>query len=472
MTRDPNRRELVGLALLATLAVGPPPAGAGPLARTQEPAPAAAPAAVSLTVDEAVQRALAVSPRLSRYASLRTAAEAGEDEARADRWPQLEVGAGYQRRSSVTPLSIVAPGQDPSQPIELITIFPNIQDNYRLRAGLAMPLYTGGRIGRRIDAAGLDREAASHDLDAARADLVLEVKTAYWDLVTARERVRVLDEALRAFDAHLGDAHNKERFGMAARNEVLAVQVERDRSELDGISARATADVAAANLRRLLDLSPATRIDTTEPLATAPATVPGVEALVADARAARPERAALAARAGAAEAAASAERGARLPQLALSAGYTYANPNRDIVPPEATWQDTWDVGVNVTWSVFDGGRRAAGEARAHARADAARAQLEELDRAIRLEVTQRTLELRTAGARLAVAERSLDSAKENRRVASDRYREGVIPSSELLDAEVALERASLQRTEALALVRLAGAALERAVGGGQGGHAH
>jgi outer membrane protein TolC len=49
-------------------------------------------------------------------------------------------------------------------------------------------------------------------------------------------------------------------------------------------------------------------------------------------------------------------------------------------------------------------------------------------------------------------------------VATDRYREGVIPSSDLLDAEVAEERAALARAEALAALRLAAAGLDRAVG--------
>jgi exonuclease SbcC len=104
------------------------------------------------------------------------------------------------------------------------------------------------------------------------------------------------------------------------------------------------------------------------------------------------------------------------------------------------------------------------EAARAAEADAARAQLRDLDRGIRLDVTQRALELRTAAAQLAVAERSVDSAAESRRVAGNRYREGVIPSSELLDAEVAHENAVLARTQALAGLRLAAAGLDRAVG--------
>ena len=274
----------------------------------------------------------------------------------------------------------------------------------------------------------------------------------------------MLQEALRAYDSHLQDARNRERFGMAARNEVLAVEVERDRSELDRLQAEAAADAAAANLQRLLALPAATRVEPAEPLQAAAVPRPEVEALVAEAQAGRPERRALAARVAAADAAAGAERGSRLPQLALTGGYNYSNPNRDIVPPTSDWTDTWDVGVGVAWSVFDGGKRSANEARARAQAGAVRAQLDELDRAIRLEVTQRALELRTAEARLAVAERSVVSAAESRRVAADRYREGVIPSSELLDAELAHERAALARTESLAVLRLAAAGLDRAVG--------
>jgi outer membrane protein TolC len=411
-----------------------------------------------------VARALATSPRLGRLASLQAAAEAQRKGAAAERWPQVEIGAGYQRRSEVTELQIVSPTQDPAKPLQLVTIFPSIEDNYRLRAGASLPLYTGGRLAGQVRAAEASRLAAEHDVSAARADLVLEVKTAYWGLVTAREGARVLREAIGSFDAHLSDARNRERFGLAARNEVLAVQVERDRAELNLLRAQSGADISEANLRRLLDLAPEVHVEPSDALATSPAASPDVEALVDQASAARPDRSALAARASAASALAGAERAARLPQVALVAGYSYANPNRDIVPPAEVWQDTWDVGVSLAWSVFDGGRRSAGEARALAQAAALRQQLVELDRAIRLEVTQRSLELRTAEATLAVAERGLESAAESRRVAADRYREGVIPSSELLDAELAKERAALLRTEAMAAIRLAAAALDRAVG--------
>ncbi len=438
---------------------------AGAVATAQEPAaPAGAAAVVRLTVEEAVTRAIAASPGLARLSALQTAAEAEARGARADRWPQVDLGAGYTRRSEVPELAIFTPTDNPAQPVQRVVVFPNIQDNWRVRAGVAMPIWTWGRIGGQIEAAEQGKAAAGADLQAGRADLVLETKTAYWSLVTARESVRVLQEEMRAYDAHLADARNREKFGMAARNEVLAVQVERDRVELERLRAEAGSDVAEANLRRLLDLPPDARVEPAEPLAAAPVPLPDVEALVTAAQAARAERKALAARVAAADAITGAERASRLPQLAVTGGLTYANPNRDIVPPTTEWKDTWDVGVGLAWSVFDGGKRSANEARARAEADAVRAQLRDLDRGIRLDVTRRALELRTAAAQLAVAERSVDSAAESRRVAGNRYREGVIPSSELLDAEVAHEGAVLARTEAFASLRLAAAGLDRAVG--------
>lgn len=427
----------------------------------EAPAPAGL---LRLTLDEAVEQAVAASPRLARLSALEAAALAQARGASAERWPRLDLGASYTRRSEVPELAIFTPSSDPAQPVERVVVFPNIQANWRVRAEVALPLYTGGRLSSRIASAQQAHEAAGEDVRAGRADLVLETKSAYWALVTARENERVLREAIRSYDAHLGDARNREAVGMAARNEVLAVEVERDRAELERLSAEADAAIAESNLQRLLGLPAATRVEPIEPLAQGAVARPEVEGLVSEAQAARPERRALAARVLAADANAGAERGTRLPQLALSGGYLYANPNRDIVPPTADWKDTWDVGVGLTWNVLDGGRRSATEARARAQADAARAELVELDRVIRLEVTRRALELRTAEARLAVAERSVVSADESRRVASDRYREGVIPSSELLDAELAHERAALARTQAQAALRLAAAGLDRAVG--------
>ena len=70
----------------------------------------------------------------------------------------------------------------------------------------------------------------------------------------------MIEQSIPAFEAHLVDARNRERFGLAARNEVLAVEVERDRAELERLRAQRDTLVACANLGSLVGLAPTTSI--------------------------------------------------------------------------------------------------------------------------------------------------------------------------------------------------------------------
>jgi outer membrane protein TolC len=425
------------------------------------PASAADEEVVRLSVEEAVSRALEHAPELEARRAERRAAEAGVGQAEAARRPQLDLFGSYTRRSDVPELSVNLPGQPPR------TIFNNVPDNYMLRAEARVPLYTGERLPELEQAARREAEARREDLAAGRGDIALETRRAYWNLVTARENVRVLAAAVESFDAHLEDARNRERFGLAARNEVLAVKVERERARLARMDAERGAAVIEADLARLTGLPPGTRIEPAarlDPPHREAAAGEGLEGLVGEALQARPEIAALRQRVRGAERRLAAERAGRRPSVEAVAGYDYANPNRQVLPVEEAWEDTWDVSVRASLNVWDGGRTDEAVARARAEQAAFEARLRGLKEGVRQEVTARRQELRTALDAIAVAEENVVSARESRRVAADRYREGVIPSSERLDAEVALLRAGLDRTEAIARARLAVAALERALG--------
>jgi len=426
---------------------------------TAQDAPALASAGpVHLSLAEAVQRALTVSAQLRELEQLRIAAGADLEGARAERWPTAGVAAGYTRRSDINEFIIPQPpGQPPVG-------FLNLPNNWGLSARANLPIYAGGRISGQIDAAVENERATRLDLDASRRALVLETEDAYWRLLTARESERVLREGLSAFQAHLKDARNREQFGLAARSEVLAVEVEHQRAELRRLRAENAAEVAEANLVRLLQLSPDSVVEPTEKLESLPPAQEDLEALVQRALEARPERKGLLARVRAAEATVRVAQSTTRPQLGVTAGYLYANPNRNFVPPDEKWRSSWDVGAEISLRVFDGGRTSASVARARANVEALRQRLDDLERHIRLQVTSALLEMRAAHVATRVADGAVGAGRESRRVSADRYKEGVIPSSELLDAEIALLEAGLERTQALADARLAVAELDRAVG--------
>ncbi len=409
-----------------------------------------------LTLTEAIRIAQTGSPRLRALASTVDAAQAGVRLSRAARLPDVEVSARYQRIKSLPELALVQP--DGSR----MVVFPDVPNRYGARLGVQVPVYTGGRLEHARDAADRQHEAATHNLQAALADLRLEVTSAYLQAQLAAEQERVLRQGMTVFDAHLKDVRSLQRFGMAAYNELLAVQVEHDRAELALLEAESAQAIALAELARLLGMPPQA-LETVQEPTTAPESIPELEALVTTALHSRPERAAAAARMAAARVAAEVERADLKPLVAASAGIDYARPNQLVIPLRDDFDTTWDVGISLSYRFADGGKRRAAVSRAEAKAEAARHALEELDRAIRLQVTALRQGLTTAQASVPVAGSARASAFESLRVAGERFREGLIPSSELLDAEVALLRAGLDHTAALLRQRLARAQLEHAV---------
>ncbi len=413
---------------------------------------------LKLTIAEALERARAESPRLAQLGALEQAAAARRDVAKTTAKPSVDLSGAYARLSHVPEFAVALPGEGRT------VLYPDLPDTFQSRAAFNQPLYTGGRATSLTTAATHELGAAQQDVRAGDADLELETTVAYWSLVTARARVRVVAEAIASYEAHLVDARNRQRVGLAATSEVLAVQVQRDQAQLDSLVADHGAQVAEADLQRLLGEPPDVTIEPTDDLAAVPPPPATLEELVEKARSARPERAALEERARAADARADAAETSLHPQVMFSAGYDFSNPNRRFFPPEKSWRTSWDAGVSATWTVFDSGRTKAAAAQSRAEAVAARAALVDLDRRIQLEVKERWLDLATAAAAVETMAQSVLSAEENRRVSQERYRAGVSPSSELLDAETALLRANLALTEARARRQIARAGLDRAVG--------
>ena len=142
----------------------------------------------------------------------------------------------------------------------------------------------------------------------------------------------------------------------------------------------------------------------------------------------------------------------------------YANPNPHIFPRADTWRTSWELGVAASWNLWDGGRVDADVAEAVASQKAIRERQAELDLQIATEIRQRQLDLDSAKAALTAAADGARSAAEARRVVAERFNVGVATTTEVLDAQVALLQAELDRTRALASIRLAEARLDRALG--------
>jgi outer membrane protein TolC len=273
-------------------------------------------------------------------------------------------------------------------------------------------------------------------------------------------------------DAQLADVRSRLDAGFVPPNDVFTVEAQRSRQQLLHIEAQNQALIAEADLARLLGAPVGTTIeldsvldDASVSTAAPPTSRSGeTDALAAEARTRREDRAAIGMRVQSALEREAAAAAGRRPTVGVVSGADYARPNPRIFPRQEAWKPSWDVGVNLSWNAWDGGRTKAELAEARSLTTAIRERLAEYDTQLDLEVRQRTIELASARAQLDTARQEIVSATEARRVVQERFTAGVATTTDLLDAQVALLQAELDRTRALASIRLAQARLDRAVG--------
>jgi outer membrane protein len=411
-----------------------------------------------LTLDEAVARGIANSHRLAEFRAGGQAAEAIVGQRHAAGQPQVAAHAGYTRTNHVREFTLVAPNG------QVGVLYPDAPDNYQTRVDLQWPIYTAGRIDALERAARIEATASTDDLAAARADLTLEITRAYWALVTAGEAMRVVQEAMDRIDAHLRDVRNQLDVGLVPPSDVLNVETQQARQRMLSIQARLARNVAGAELARLIGAAAGTPIEPDATFEVPAPTSAAVDALVETARLQRPERAALLRRVAAARERGIAAEAERKPTVTIGGGVDYARPNPRIFPRAEVWQSSWDAGVYVNWPLFDGGRAKSDAAEAAANVRAAEERLADVDASLALEVRERLSEVESSRAAIEAATTGVRSATEARRVLGDRFAAGVATSTDVLDAQVALLQAELDRTQAIANARLADARLARALG--------
>jgi outer membrane protein TolC len=426
-------------------------------------APAAAQTSTSLSLDEAVQRAVSRSPRVAEAQAREAAARSTVVARQSLSRPTVTASTGYLRTNHVEAFGFAQPDG------RFLVLFPDIPDNFRVRSEAAIPLYTGGRVNALVESAEADRRALDAERRTVEADVRLETTRAYWMLVTSRSRVTVLEQTMTRNDAWVRDVRSRVEAGILPPNDVLSAEAQRARQAVRLVQARQDAALAEMTLARLIGevpgraaIVPSTPVaETTAGLAALTETP--VEALIARALESRPERAALLDRVTAANASADAAAAARSPQINGIAAVEPSSPNVRFFPRTDQWRVSWDLGVTLTWPIWDAGRSRAEQAAALAQADAIRHRVREFDDIVAVEVRDRVMAIATGREALAASDQAVTAAGEARRVIEERFAAGVATSTEVLDAQLALLEAELERTELLAALRLAEARLQRTV---------
>ena len=144
------------------------------------------------------------------------------------------------------------------------------------------------------------------------------------------------------------------------------------------------------------------------------------------------------------------------PQLSVYTDYDGINTG-------ANYDPTWETGLQLTWSLFDGGAARNAARQARAQAEILRAQLDGQVRQVALDVATAYAQLQQLWPQIDLARKSLDKAKETLEVAQLRFKAGLSSGIELLTAQDTLASARTSLAQAEANYRLAQINWRRAV---------
>ena len=414
---------------------------------------------VELTVDDCVRMGLSYSKGLdsSRWEVEHSRFQLKEVQASA--LPSLSLSGTYTRLSKTPSFGVTIPGSDST-----FVLNPSIADNYSSQLTLKAPLFTGGKLSSLTTAARSGLEASKELYNRDRKELVLTLRSSYWNLYRARELEGLILENVELIKVHLEQVNRFYDQGLAKTNEVLKVKVQLSSVELKRVEATNGVRLASKTLASLLGLPLETTFALKTDVQREIAGVRPVETLVEEALRNRPEIKAASHSIKAGEAQVKAAEGELYPSLALLGNYTYARPNSRIMPVEEKFNDTWDVSLALSFDLWNWGiaRHKAGQARA--RLIQSRDQSIALKDSVTLEVHQIYNDTVQAVEKIKVAQEGVALAQENYRITNERFKAGLTLNSELLDAEVALLQAKVDNTQSWIDYELNKEKLKKALG--------
>jgi outer membrane protein len=424
-----------------------------------------------LTVDQFATKARATSFASEQKRQEVIAAAENLDRARYDFIPRLSGQVSYFRLSKVESSSlgnvVVAPGAaagplPPGQTLAAAPItFDSLQNSTTFQSSLTLPLsdYVF-RLFQARDAAEAQHESSKQSLEATRRKVDYDARALYYDWVRAELEAAAAAQNLTLSREHLERVKTLEVAESLSRADVSRAEASEASAQRVLVQAQNLALLQQQRIRIAMHDDGFGALAIGEDLALTPGEHPELEdilALTRQAEARRPELKAASLAALSYDKKADALRSKTLPRLDALAQSTFANPNQRYFPQKDEFNSSWQVGVQLSFSINDTLSGSAEMGAARAQAKSAKAQHAQLLDAVRTEVTEAVLASRTARAALKSSTRRLAAAEDSYRARHERFLVGQATFVELTEAQTELFNAQLELVQAQVGIRVAGA---------------
>ena len=355
------------------------------------------------------------------------------------------------------------PGVTPqgfSIPLDFISVAP--KEVYTGGFILRQPIFMGFKIVEANKIARYTSELLHEKVKMEEADVLASVDEAFWRVISVQEKV-TLAQTYKSLLDHLGqDLENLYTEGMTTRNEVLKVQVKKNEVELSLVKAKNGLALSKMLLGQIIGVD-ANQIELDTGIISEEQLSSRLLALTNNDTIERAEIVMLRNKLAITESARKMVKSQFLPNIFLTAGYNWTQPNL-YKGTQNNFGGDWMIGVGVQIPVLTWGDRLHQVHMADQQVAKAKLELQDSQEKINLQIQQNRFKHAEALKRMELTKLSKEQAEENLRITKNSLLEGMNSIRDILEAQVMWEKASSADIDARVEAAVTLSQLEKSTG--------
>lgn len=324
------------------------------------------------------------------------------------------------------------------------------------------PIYAGGKIRLGKEATAKVVEIYQGSRVVTEKEVLLNVETAYWQLVQVSEKVQLASKYKEMLQALQTDLKNSYEAGLIYKNDLLRVEVNLNEAELNITKANDGLVLSKLNLAQVIG-QPGNTAFTIADSVSGTFGSPDQQAAEA-AWEARPEIRLLKKSLEAEEIQRRLIRAELKPTAGIAlSGFGTGGKSINFSNGKDYMVSYYGL-VNLSIPIFDWGKNAKKVKEQNFKIKAKEIQLEETKELISLEVQNAYLQVRQSMQKIALSDLSLKQADENLRLTNDRFKAGTIVGKDVQEAQAIWQQAYSALIDAKVEYRINDAAYQKSIG--------
>jgi outer membrane protein len=385
-----------------------------------------------LSLRESVDLLLKNNVQVQIAAESVAGAELKINESKSLYWPQVNVMGSYARMSLFSELTMTFLGQT-------YKFSFGIPNNYDLRASVMEQVFNWGRTAKTVEMSKTGLDLAQDSILLTKNMLAYQVVPLFYGTIFFKEAIKVLDENIQAFEKKQDIMNKRYQAGLASSFDMTLIQVQISSLKAQKLDFENNIAKFRITFNALAGREENAAFEPSAELVFEPANF-NKDELIKEALANRIEFQQMEHQFNLGRASLDLAKTGNKPSLIASFNYEFRN---GYMPDMKKILGNWMASLSVSYPVFDGFRVSAQVAQAQSNLRAVEMRKTDLERTVAMEVQSTLSDLKTIEQKLEVEKLKIKQAEDALQIAEERYQNGFLSATDLVDAQNLLESARL-----------------------------